>query len=403
MGNKRIFIFVVFAFLAVLFSTCKKAETSTPKNTFFKEFGDWSPGPSIESIFQMPDGGFLLAGSGGKTGFVPVFIRTTKSGGLLWKKQIDNDTFPAYFYLKKNDGTFIINGYSPPYNNYISKLDTFGNVLAYNKVYHYRRYIYFNSFGAVETPDGNNLISMSDGWDQGAPSDNYIEKYDNNLNLMDSVNLRDYPNLPGKTLLFNAYNAMPSGVYYAWGVRFPRYPWNWGTNSYPYVALVHANGAWKLTEIDTTDRGGSYIGEWPIINKDSSLAILSQRYDNISNTNSAAVSCVDKNLKVSWHHFYPEIGASIGVWEISACSDGGYIIAGQATVGSNSAQPYALRIDRNGNKLWSRIFNFSGSVTFNIAIQTNDEGFAFAGYTSSFGAGKSSQVIFIKTDKNGNF
>ena len=401
MGNKRILVFAIPVLLVLLFSTCKKTEKTTPQNTFFKEYGDWAHGPSIEYIFQMPDGGFLLAGSGGSTGYVPVFVRTTKSGGLLWKREMDNDTFPAYFFLQKSDGTYIVNGISSPQNYYISKIDTLGNVLAHNFVFRKTRYC--NSFGAIETSDGNNLLSLSDGWDMGAYANNYIDKYDNNLNLIDSINLPDHFNLPGKTLYFNAYHSLPSGAYYTWGVRFPRNPWSWGTNSYPYVALVHAPDVWKLTEIDTTDRGGSYVGEWPVVNSDSSLAILTQRYDNLSNTNSAAVSSVDKNLKVLWHHYYPESSASIGLWEMSSCSDGGYIITGQATVGSNSAQPYALRIDRNGNKLWSRIYNFTGSVTFNTAIQTNDGGFVFAGYTSSFGAGKSNQVIFIKTDKNGNY
>ena len=403
MTNRYIYIFMMPLLLALICISCKKGGTIVPSDTFLKEYGDWAKSPSIEYVFEMPDHGFLLACSGGKTGYVPVMIRTTRHGGLIWKKEFDNDTFPAYYYLKKNDGTFIVNGVYKPYNFYVSHIDTSGNVLSYNTVYHIPNYNFFYSYEIIQTPEGNNVLSHTNGYGTGSSSANYVIRYDNNLHLIDSINMHDYNSLPGKTLTFNVYQEGPTGTYYTWGCRFPHSPWSWSMNTYLYVAKISPPDHWKLTEIDTLDRSGSYTPEWNIVNPDSSLAILSERYDNLSSINSVAVSYIDKNLKLVWHHYYQENGANIGVWEMARCNDGGYIITGEATVGSGSPQPYALRIDENGNKLWSRIFNFSGSITFNAVTQTSDGGFAFSGYTSNFGSGSSNQVILLKTDASGNY
>jgi hypothetical protein len=83
-------------------------------------------------------------------------------------------------------------------------------------------------------------------------------------------------------------------------------------------------------------------------------------------------------------------------------SDGGYAIAGYTiSFGAGEGDVYVVKLDANGNLQWTRTIGGPEIEEGNSLIQTSDGGYAIAGYTESFGAGKW-DVYVVKLDANGN-
>jgi len=83
-------------------------------------------------------------------------------------------------------------------------------------------------------------------------------------------------------------------------------------------------------------------------------------------------------------------------------TDGGYAMAGYT--GSFSAgynDVWLVKTDTNGIMLWSQAYGRSSLDEGRCLIQTNDDGYAIAGFTDSYGAG-GHDVYLVKTDADGN-
>jgi hypothetical protein len=103
-------------------------------------------------------------------------------------------------------------------------------------------------------------------------------------------------------------------------------------------------------------------------------------------------------------HFCKAIGGKNydGGKSLIQTSDGGYAIAGfTISFGAGSGDVYVVKLDANGNLQWTKTIGGPASEEGNFLIQTSDGGYAIAGYTGSFGAGKW-DVYVIKLDATGN-
>jgi len=82
-------------------------------------------------------------------------------------------------------------------------------------------------------------------------------------------------------------------------------------------------------------------------------------------------------------------------------TDGGYIVAGATkNFGASEQDYYLLRIDNDGNEMWSRTFGGYGFESARSVRHTEDGGHIIGGYTDSFGAG-SADIYLVKTDSSG--
>jgi predicted secreted protein with PEFG-CTERM motif len=82
-------------------------------------------------------------------------------------------------------------------------------------------------------------------------------------------------------------------------------------------------------------------------------------------------------------------------------NDGGYALAGfTASYGAGGYDFWLVKTNANGNYLWSRTFGGTGDEEVHSVVQTSDGGYALAGYTKSFGAG-GSDFWLVRTDANG--
>jgi len=83
-------------------------------------------------------------------------------------------------------------------------------------------------------------------------------------------------------------------------------------------------------------------------------------------------------------------------------SDGGYAIAGKTySFGAGWADVYVVKLDANGNLQWTKTIGGKDFEAGYSLIQTSDGGYAIAGYTDSFGAGRE-DVYVVKLDAKGN-
>jgi len=88
--------------------------------------------------------------------------------------------------------------------------------------------------------------------------------------------------------------------------------------------------------------------------------------------------------------------------KVVALPDGGYALFGQTySYGNGNGDFYLLRLNSNGDTLWTRTYGGSELESGESMALALDGGFFLAGYTESFGAGKK-DVYVVRTDANGD-
>lgn len=81
--------------------------------------------------------------------------------------------------------------------------------------------------------------------------------------------------------------------------------------------------------------------------------------------------------------------------------DGGYVVAGGTeNKGAGNSDAWLIKTDANGDLEWDKTYGGSGFEEANAIVQTDDEGYAFAGSTNSKGAGDK-DVWLVRTDSKG--
>jgi len=109
----------------------------------------------------------------------------------------------------------------------------------------------------------------------------------------------------------------------------------------------------------------------------------------------------DADGNMQWNKTYG--GSSIdSCTQMVQTSDGGYMLAGYTTsFGAGSYDFYLVKTDANGDMLWNKTYGGIGDDHGWAVVQTSDEGYAIAGYTSSFGAGDT-DFWLVKINIDGN-
>jgi hypothetical protein len=94
-------------------------------------------------------------------------------------------------------------------------------------------------------------------------------------------------------------------------------------------------------------------------------------------------------------------GSDDGAASIIQSSDGGYVVAGSSdSFGAGSYDIYVVKLDSSGNVIWTKTIGGSDWDVARSIIQSSDGGYVVAGYTGSFGAG--GDIYVVKLDSGGN-
>ena len=89
-------------------------------------------------------------------------------------------------------------------------------------------------------------------------------------------------------------------------------------------------------------------------------------------------------------------------YSIFQTNDGGYAIAGFTVLEDTGDRDiWVIKLDKEGNKVWDRTFGGTSEDWANSIIQNKNGNYVVAGWTKSMGAGKT-DVWIVKLDKRGN-
>lgn len=163
-----------------------------------------------------------------------------------------------------------------------------------------------------------------------------------------------------------------------------------------YVIKVDGNGnkVWERTF------GGKYYDEALSVSQTLDGGYIVVGVTKSFDLGDAYVIKLDKDGNKVWEKAFGGKGYE-EVTSFKALSDGGFIVAGfTESLGSGGSDVYLLRLDKDGNKIWEKAFGGSGNeAAFSIDV-TVDGDYILAGWTNSFGAGKTDFYV-LKVDKDG--
>ena len=81
--------------------------------------------------------------------------------------------------------------------------------------------------------------------------------------------------------------------------------------------------------------------------------------------------------------------------------DGGFVISGSTkSLGAGAEDAWIIKYDKDGNKIWEQLYGGQENDVAYSICQTSDNGFIFAGYTSSIGEGRK-DLWFVKLNEAG--
>jgi hypothetical protein len=108
----------------------------------------------------------------------------------------------------------------------------------------------------------------------------------------------------------------------------------------------------------------------------------------------------DANGNIQWNETYGGTGADLA-FSLVQTDDGGYALAGETpSSGSGSWDIWLVKTDADGNVQWNEKYAVASANWANSVVQTIDGGYALAGLAGSFGAGNY-DFWLIKTDASG--
>ncbi len=153
---------------------------------------------------------------------------------------------------------------------------------------------------------------------------------------------------------------------------------------------------------DKTYGGSSYDKANSIIQTtDGGYAVAGETQSKSAGYADAWVIKLDKQRNRVWDRTYGGSGIDVALSLIQT-TDGGYAVAGYTgSQGAGGNDFWVIKLDNQGNQIWDKTYGGSNYDVAYSLIQTNDGGYAVAGWTLSQGAGGNDFWV-IKLDNQGN-
>jgi hypothetical protein len=379
-------------------------QTSLPSDTipttslsphFCKAIG----GPESEegnSLIQTSDGGYAIAGhttSFGAGGADVYVVKLDAKGNLQWTKTIGGESGDSGSSLiQTSDGGYAIAGSTTSFG--AGEPDVYVVKLDANGNLQWTKTI-----GGKEWDEGHSLIQTSDG---GYAIAGFTESFGAGGGDVYLVKLDATGNLQWtKTIGGPKYDCGHSLIRTSdGGHAIAGFTYSFGAGKKDvYVVKLDATGnlQWTKTIGGESDDSGSSL----IQTSDGGYAIAGFTYSFGAGKKDVYVVKLDATGNLQWTK---TIGGTKDDWgkSLIQTSDGGYAIAGStSSFGAGKMDVYVIKLDSNGNLQWTKTIGGPDFDWGESLIQTAGGGYAIAGSTSSFGAG-GDDVYVVKLDKNGD-
>ena len=161
-------------------------------------------------------------------------------------------------------------------------------------------------------------------------------------------------------------------------------------------SLVEKESGWAKTFGGGEAEGGRAVCLCP----DEGFLIVGYTFSQGTGDADLLVIKTDARGDMEWFRTYGGNGTEYG--NACLCLPEGYLVAGYtSSFGAGSRDVYVIKLDKKGKEVWSKTF---GGYSWDVgkAICESDNGsFIICGYTHSFGKGEE-DVYLVKIDSNGN-
>jgi hypothetical protein len=403
------FQYALLGSLIFLFAGCKREVDNSliEANSFIKVFSE-AGDQHFQYIKQCDDGGFIILGIGNDS----LFILKINEGGLLqWKKDVPGIDIYDMIATELKNGDILVSSIGTV--GRYCRIDKNGNILSVAKYWENNNMtrFYANSY-PIQMQNGQTLIAYTSGAVGGDTGRTYIARFDNNgvQNGLKPIYTTSFLN-PGditfKPLYLSLHKCDVEGEYYFNGYAFLNWNGNWRQNWRMFLAKQTYDSAGKLTSnktvwVDPVIPDYDNVNYFQLPTDDGVLLVCTRGNKNF--INNGVVIKADNELKIQWQTPLNMTPYGTYLTNATLCPDGNYLITGECIVAEKTSnQPFACKIDKSGNIIWSKIYptNFIGS--FGLGLELLDGSLIFGGYTTGFGQGADKDDIFvIKTDKDGN-
>lgn len=307
-----------------------------------KTYG-WAQADEASSVIQTADGGYAIGGNAysfGAGGSDAWLIKTDSNGNMQWNKTYGGSGGDcAWSVVQTLDGGYALAGWTDSFGAgnidfYLVKTNSSGGIL-WNKAY-----------GGSNNDRGWSLVQTADGgyamaghtWSFGAgEADVWLVRTDSSGNML-------------------------------WNQTYGGTKWD---------------GLWGKGSVAATTDGGYVMscltGSFGAGNDDFWL-VKTDPYGNLQ-----------------WHRTYGGTGKDIAFCGVQT-ADGGYALAGQTNSSGSGGEDFLLvKTDSAGNPQWTKTYGGIHNDAAWAVVQTDDGGYALAGYTWSSGSG-SADFWLVKTD-----
>ncbi len=362
-----------------------------------KYFDKTLGGSADDAAYDMKvtsDGGFILAGytkSKGSGGADVWVVKLDAAGNVQWDRTFGGSgDDEAGGVVQTHDGGYAIAAYktnaSAQREAWIIRLDKDGNKV-WDKTYGGNQVWDLPGQHIIETKTGDYVFA---GYKMNSNEYGWIFAVDSSGNKIWGKTLGGDPLHSGFTNVIQTVD----GGYAATGFRQ-----NGTIHGLSDVWLVKFNAdggvKWQKMYDTNTNEGGIDLIE----TLDTDFLIVGNKAED-SNPDIWIIK-VDKDGKQQWDNSFGSPGYD-RMNSIEQTSDTGYIMAGFRN-GTDwyTGHAWLIKLDKDGNKLWDRVFAGSGDDVPFAVHQMPDGGYVFAGFTTSKGSCGRDMWI-VKTDANGN-
>lgn len=144
-----------------------------------------------------------------------------------------------------------------------------------------------------------------------------------------------------------------------------------------------------------------WVRYFPVAEFTSILETIDGKYTVVGWTDKAHIVKLDTNGNIIWTRVITEPGYETRAYNVCLTTDGGYVIVGEAKTSNPTVlSGYLLKLDNNGFKQWSKIiFKANANIVLSKAIEIAPFGYILTGGELHNNNG---QIIIVKTDLFGD-
>jgi hypothetical protein len=395
---------MIAIFLMVLYAHCLFAQG--PDTLWTRIYGGANDDQAY-SVQQTFDGGYIIAGytkSFGAGNSDIYLVRTDSIGNTLWTRTYGDTLFDAAYSVKQTaDSGFIVAGTKqtstyPNIYGYLIKTDKNGDSL-WAKTYNWTPYEVARFYSVDKTSDGGYIAT---GFMYVYKNGDSFQAESNDWHQYEETGFPEKPNRGDLILLVKTDtdgNVVWHKEYtegYSYSVKQTPEGGYIVAGCIPYgVFLLKAYPNGDTTWTKNYSGPEAEFGYSVELSADNGYIIVGSTFNPLPFSDVFIIG-TDSLGDTLWTRLYGGADTDQS-FSVQKTYDEHYIIAGRTQCfGSGSDDVYLLKVDENGDTIWTRAYGWTEADVGYCGQQTADSGYIVAGYTRSFG-GSDWDVLLLKT------